>query len=133
MIALAPKDRNYGISTPVFSEGKVRMSAGQDPDSGSGRGAAYSINPAKRGDLTGSGKVWQYEKIDRSISTAAVGNGLAFLSDMDGILHWLDVKTGKPYWTFDLKSPVWGREGEITISSHRHRVAIRAPKLLLRL
>jgi outer membrane protein assembly factor BamB len=33
---------------------------------------------------------------------------LAFLSDIDGILHCLDVKTGKPYWTFDLKSPVWG-------------------------
>jgi hypothetical protein len=48
------------------------------------------------------------EKINRSISTAAVGNGLAFLSDIDGILHCLDVKTGKPYWTFDLKSPVWG-------------------------
>ena len=84
------------------------MSAGQDPDNGSGRGAAYSINPAKRGDITESGKVWQYEKINRSISTAAVGNGLAFLSDIDGILHCLDVKTGKPYWNFDLKSPVWG-------------------------
>ena len=104
----APRERNYGISTPVFSEGKVLMSAGQDPDRGSGRGAAYSIDPAKRGDITESGKVWQYENINRSISTAAVGNGLAFLSDLDGILHCLDVKTGKPYWTFDLKSPVWG-------------------------
>lgn len=104
----APKARNYGISTPVFSEGKVLMSAGQDPDSGSGHGAAYSIDPAKRGDITESGRVWQYEKINRSISTAAVGNGLAFLSDFDGFLHCLDVKTGKPYWTFDLKSPVWG-------------------------
>lgn len=104
----APTDRNYGISTPVFSEGKVLMSAGQDPDSGSGRGAAYSIDPAKRGDITGSGKVWHYEKINRSISTAAVGNGLAFLSDLDGILHCLDATTGKPNWTFDLKSPVWG-------------------------
>ncbi len=104
----SPRERNYGISTPVFSEGKVLMSAGQDPDSGSGRGAAYSIDPSKRGDITESGKVWQYDNINRSISTAAVGNGLAFLSDLDGILHCLDVKTGKPYWTFDLKSPVWG-------------------------
>jgi outer membrane protein assembly factor BamB len=105
---IAPQGRNYGISTPVFSEGKVLISAGQDPDSGSGRGAAYSINPAKRGDITESGKVWQYEKINRSISTAAVGNGLAFLSDFDGVVHCLDANTGKAYWTFDLKSPVWG-------------------------
>ncbi len=104
----APDDRNYGIATPVFSEGKVLMSAGQDPDKGSGPGRTFSIDPAKRGDITESGKVWQYEKINRSISTAAVGNGLAFLSDFDGVLHCLDAKTGKPHWTFDLKSPVWG-------------------------
>lgn len=104
----APKARNYGVATPVFRDGMVLMSAGQDPDSGSGQGAAYSIDPAKRGDITESGKLWQYEKINRSISTAAVGNGLAFLSDFDGFLHCVDVKTGKPYWTYDLKSPVWG-------------------------
>ncbi len=103
-----PEERNYGVSTPVFSEGRVLMSVGQDPDKGNGPGCAYSIDPAKRGDITESGKVWQYEKINRSISTAAVASGLAFLSDLQGILHCLDVKTGKPYWTFDLLSPVWG-------------------------
>lgn len=103
-----PEERNYGVSTPVFTEGKVLMSVGQDPDKGNGSGLAYSINPVKRGDITESGKIWQYEKINRSISTAAVGDGLAFLSDFMGILHCLDAKTGKPYWTFDLKSPVWG-------------------------
>ena len=75
---------------------------------GNGPGLAYSIDPAKRGDITESGKVWQYEEIHRSISTAAVGNGLAFLSDIDGVVHCLDAKTGKAYWTFDLKSPAWG-------------------------
>jgi outer membrane protein assembly factor BamB len=84
------------------------MSVGQDPDKGNGPGLAYSIDPTKRGDITESGKVWDYGKINRSISTAAVGDGLIFLSDFQGILHCLDVKTGKPYWTFDLKSPVWG-------------------------
>lgn len=105
---IAPKDRNYGISTPVFSDGELLMSVGRDPDSGGGPGAAYRINPAKRGDITESGKVWQHEAFNRSISTASVGNGLVFLSDIDGILHCLDFKTGKAYWTFDMKSPVWG-------------------------
>ncbi|MBL0159322.1 MAG: hypothetical protein IPP47_19765 [Bryobacterales bacterium] len=82
---MLPEARNYGIATPVFLEGRVLMSAGQDPDSGSGRGAAFSIDPGKRGDITEAGRVWQYEKINRSISTAAVGGGLAFLSDFDGI------------------------------------------------
>jgi len=103
-----PEERNYGVSTPVFSDGRVLMSVGQDPDKGNGPGCAYSIDPAKRGDITESGRVWQYEKINRSISTAAVASGLAFLSDLQGTLHCLDVKTGKPYWTYDLQSPVWG-------------------------
>ena len=39
--AVWPKTRNYGVSTPVFSEGKVFMSVGQDPDDGNGIGHAY--------------------------------------------------------------------------------------------
>ncbi len=104
----APEARNYGISTPVFDEGRVLMSVGQDPDKGNAPGLAWSVDPTKRGDITDSGKVWRYEKINRSISTAAVGNELVFLSAFDGVLHCLDAKSGKPHWTFDLKSPVWG-------------------------
>ena len=33
---------------------------------------------------------------------------LAFLSDLDGILHCLDVKTGKPYWVHDMLAAIWG-------------------------
>jgi outer membrane protein assembly factor BamB len=126
--SIALEDRNYGISAPVFSDGNVIMSAGQDPDNGSGRGAAYSINPSKRGDITESGKVWHYEKINRSISTAAVANGLAFLSDIGGILHCLDAKSGTPYWTFDLKSPVWGSpllaDGKVYLGNEDGDVAV---------
>jgi outer membrane protein assembly factor BamB len=106
--AVWPKTRNYGVSTPVFSDGKVFMSVGQDPDSGNGAGHAYCIDPAQRGDITESGKVWQYDKINRSISTAAVVDGLVYISDFKGLLHCLDIKTGKPCWTFDLTSPIWG-------------------------
>jgi outer membrane protein assembly factor BamB len=106
--ALWPKTRNYGISTPVFYGGKVFMSVGQDPDSGNGVGHMYSIDPAQRGDITGSGRVWHYDKINRSISTAAIADGLVYISDFKGVLHCLDAATGKPYWTSDLQSPVWG-------------------------
>jgi outer membrane protein assembly factor BamB len=106
--AVWPKTRNYGLSTPVFSEGRVFMSVGQDPDHPNGVGHTYSIDPARRGDVTESGRVWQYDKIGRSISTAAVADGLVYVSDMKGLLHCLDVKTGKPYWTYDTMAPVWG-------------------------
>jgi outer membrane protein assembly factor BamB len=103
-----PKTRNYGISTPVFAGGQIFMSVGQDPDHPNGIGHTYCINPAGKGDISESGKVWQYDKIARSISTAAVAEGQVFLADMKGILHCLDAKTGKPLWTYDTMAPVWG-------------------------
>jgi outer membrane protein assembly factor BamB len=106
--AVWPTTRNYGVSTPVFSEGRVFMSVGQDPDNPSGIGHTYCIDPARRGDISESGRVWQYDKIRRSISTAAVADGLVYVSDLSGILHCLDAKTGMPRWTFDMVAPVWG-------------------------
>jgi outer membrane protein assembly factor BamB len=103
-----PKTRNYGVATPVFYEGKIFMSVGQDPDSGVGIGHAYCIDPAHRGDISETGLVWRYDKINRSISTAAVADSLVYFSDINGFLHCLDVGTGKPYWTFDAMASVWG-------------------------
>jgi len=126
--AVWPKTRNYGISTPVFSGGHVFMSVGQDPDHPNGVGHMYSIDPARRGDITESGRVWQYDKINRSISTAAVADGLVYVSDLKGILHCLDARTGKPYWTFDMLAPVWGSplvaDGRVYLGDQDGDVAI---------
>ena len=123
-----PKTRNYGISTPVFSEGQVFMSVGQDPDHPNGVGHTYCINPARQGDITESGRVWQYDKIGRSISTAAVADGLVYVADMKGLLHCLDVKTGKPYWTYDTMAPVWGSplvaDGKVYLGDQDGDVAV---------
>jgi len=126
--AVWPKTRNYGISTPVFSGGQVFMSVGQDPDHPNGVGHTYCINPALRGDITDSGRVWQYDKIGRSISTAAVADGLVYVADMKGLLHCLDVKTGKPNWTFDMMAPVWGSplvaDGKVYLGDQDGDVAV---------
>jgi outer membrane protein assembly factor BamB len=103
-----PKTRNDGISTPVFSGGRVFMSVGQDPESGEGVGHMYSIDPSKRGDITTSGLVWHFDKIRRSISTAAIADGLVYISDFSGFLHCLDMQSGKLYWTYDMLAAVWG-------------------------
>jgi outer membrane protein assembly factor BamB len=106
--AVWPKTRNYGVSTPVYSRGRVYMAVGQDPDHSAGKGHAYSIDPGKRGDITEPGRVWQYDKINRSISTAAVADGLVYVSDLQGILHCLDADSGQPRWTHDMLAPIWG-------------------------
>ena len=106
--AVWPKTRNYGLATPVFSGGRVFVSVGQDPDHPNGIGHMYAIDPARRGDSTGSGRVWQYDGINRSSSTAAVTDGLVYVADLKGIVHCVDAATGKPHWTYDMMAPVWG-------------------------
>jgi outer membrane protein assembly factor BamB len=102
-----PKTRNEVVATPVIWENKVFIANGQDPEHGEGVGHLYGIDATKRGDITESGRLWHYDKIRRSISTAAVYNGLLFYADFSGFLHCLDVNTGKPYWTHDLLSAIW--------------------------
>jgi outer membrane protein assembly factor BamB len=103
-----PKTRNETISTPVVVDNVVYQANGQDPEHGEGVGHLYAIDATKRGDITQSGKIWQYDKIRRSISTGAVYNGLLFYSDFSGFLHCLDAKTGKPYWVHDMLAAIWG-------------------------
>jgi outer membrane protein assembly factor BamB len=103
-----PKTRNEVISTPVIYENVVYIANGQDPEHGEGVGHAYAIDATKRGDLSQSGRIWHYQKIRRSISTAAIKDGLIYLADFSGFLHCLDLKTGQPYWVHDMFAAIWG-------------------------
>jgi outer membrane protein assembly factor BamB len=126
--AVWPKTRNDGIATPVFFEGKVFLAVGQDPESGEGVGHLYAVDPTKLGDITTSGRVWQFDKIRRSISTAAIADGLVYMSDFSGFLHCLDAKTGQPYWTYDMLAAVWGSpliaDGKVYLGDEDGDVAV---------
>jgi outer membrane protein assembly factor BamB len=103
-----PKTRNELIATPVIFDDKVFIANGQDPEHGEGVGHMYAIDATKRGDITQSGKVWEFDKIRRSISTAAIADGLVYIPDFSGFLHCLDAKTGEEYWNHDMFAAVWG-------------------------
>jgi outer membrane protein assembly factor BamB len=102
-----PRTRNELIATPVIFEDKVYIANGQDPEHGEGVGHFYAIDATKRGDITQTGKIWQFDKIRRSISTAAIADGLVYISDFSGYLHCLDAKTGEEYWVHDMLAAVW--------------------------
>jgi outer membrane protein assembly factor BamB len=102
------KTRNELIATPVVFDEKVYIANGQDPEHGEGVGHLYCIDATKRGDITQSGRIWHYDKIRRSISTAAIHDGLIYYPDFSGFLHCLDAKTGQPYWVHDMLAAVWG-------------------------
>jgi len=103
-----PRTRNELIGTPVIYQNKVYIANGQDPEHGEGVGHFYAIDATKRGNITETGRVFHYDKIRRSISTAAVADGLVYISDFSGFLHCLDAETGKAYWVHDVLAAVWG-------------------------
>ena len=137
--AVWPKTRNELISTPVIVGDRVYLANGQDPEHGEGTGHFYAIDATKRGDITQSGRLWHFEKIRRSISTAAVVDGLVYISDFSGFLYCLDANTGKEIWMHDLFAAVWGspfvadgkvyigdEDGDVTVLAHGREKKILA-------
>ncbi len=132
-----PKTRNEVISTPVIYENIVYIANGQDPEHGEGVGHAYAIDATKTGDITESGRLWHFDKIRRSISTAAIKDGLIYLSDFSGFLHCVDLKTGKPLWTHDMFAAIWSspmiiddkvylgdEDGDVTVLQHGRELKV---------
>ena len=96
------------IATPVFVDNRIYVAIGRDPAHGRGRGALHCIDATGQGDITSSGRLWTYQGLDRTLSTASVHDGLVYVSDVGGRLHCLDAQTGKCYWVHDAKCETWG-------------------------
>jgi outer membrane protein assembly factor BamB len=58
-------------------------------------------------DLNGNGQIEFEEQLHRTIGRAAIKGDLLFASDFSGLVHCVDVRTGKPHWTYDQLSASW--------------------------
>ncbi len=96
------------IGTPIFHEGRVYVALGQDPAHGRGKGMFHCIDATLTGDITDRGAIWTYDGLDRSMATAAVANGLVYITDVAGRLHCLDANDGQCYWVHDTHNETWG-------------------------
>ncbi|HYW78599.1 MAG TPA: PQQ-binding-like beta-propeller repeat protein, partial [Thermoguttaceae bacterium] len=88
------------ISTPAIHDGRIYVSIGQSPVHGPGAGALSCIDGAT-GRL-----VWQNHDVDRTLSEAAIDDGLLYLPDYSGNLNCIDIATGKTVWQHDVGA-VW--------------------------
>lgn len=102
-----PRTRNNVISTPVIWHDTVYIGNGQDPEHGEGVGHFYAIDATQRGDITQSGRKFHYDAIRRSISTAAIVDGIVYIPDFSGFLHALDAETGEVKFVHDTFAAVW--------------------------
>ena len=141
--AVWPKTRNEVIATPVIYENVVYIANGQDPEHGEGVGHLYAIDATRRGDITTTGRLWHYDKIRRSISTASIKDGVIYYPDFSGFLHCLDLKTGTPIWTHDMFAAMWSspmiadgkvylgdEDGDVVVFQHGREKKILAENLM---
>lgn len=59
-------------------------------------------------DADGDGELAFEETMHRTLSMAAIRDGLLVIGDFAGLVHCLDVKTGRRHWTYDMLAAVWG-------------------------
>ena len=122
------------IASPVYHNGRVYCTIGQDPMHGRGRGILNCIDATKTGDVTHSGCVWTYDALERTIASVAISDGLVFASDLAGFVHCLDEKTGKPYWVHDTKAETWSTplvaDGKVYVCTKKSLVTLAAAKKL---
>lgn len=90
------------MATPVFYRNRVYIAIGGDPRHGGrdSKGNLVCIDATKTGDITKTGQIWSYDKINQSASTVAIADGLVYALDESGVIHCLDADTGQCYWTY---------------------------------
>jgi outer membrane protein assembly factor BamB len=89
----------------------VYVGVSQDPEHGEGVGNLWAIDAAAgEGDITAKAVVWHVggEEFGRTMSTAAVHDGLVYAADLSGRLYCFDAATGEHYWTYDAFAAIWG-------------------------
>jgi outer membrane protein assembly factor BamB len=95
----------YGM--PVFLDGKLYVAGGGDIFWGKNEAWLKCIDVTKTGDITRTAQVWSYPVEKHVLATAAVFNGLVFVSDIGRKMHCVEAATGKPLWTHDIKGDSW--------------------------
>jgi len=126
--------RSDFVATPVVHDNKLYIGVGQDPEHEEGIGHFWCIEITKQGDVSpvndnydpkapenkNSALVWHFgepsnpkDKVGRNyvfgrtLSTAAVHDGLVYIAELAGYLHCLDARTGQQYWVHDVHAPIW--------------------------
>ncbi len=102
--------KNNIIGMAVIYDQKVYVGVGQDPEHGEAPGNLWAIDATGSGDVTKTGVVWHRggEDFHRTISSAAIKDGVLYIPDLSGFLYALDPATGEHYWTYDAFAAVWG-------------------------
>jgi hypothetical protein len=127
----SPKGPAEIIATPVYHEGKLYIAIGRD--------FMYNDRKSQKGRAIGNGMlwcldpwapqadrvVWSTDKVQRSLSTVAIAEGILVAADTAGYLNAFEATNGKHLWTLDMEYQIWASspiiaDGKIYVSTdHR--------------
>lgn len=115
-------------ATPQAGQELLAPSAAVRPRKGKPNPNSGVIWEFREQDMNGDGKIKREERMNRTISTVAIYNGLVFAPDFSGFLHCLDAENGKVYWTYDMQSAMWGSplvvDGKVYLGDEDGDIAI---------
>jgi outer membrane protein assembly factor BamB len=118
----------YGM--PVLYDNRLFIAGGGDLWWGKNEAWVRCIDPAGQGDLTSRAELWNHPLERHTMSTPAIVGDLVFIADCAKNLYCLDRKTGKPFWTHELKGEIWASpsvaDGKVYIGSRRGDFAVFA-------
>jgi len=119
----SPEGPSEIIATPVIDKGRIYLAIGQSPIHGPGKGMLSCI------DASTGRKIWESRLVGRSLSNAAIQDGLLYISDFTGRLHCFNADTGEHYWQHELGAGVWCAspfllDSKVYISTERNELWI---------
>jgi outer membrane protein assembly factor BamB len=150
--------RNDFIGTPAIHDNRLYIGVGQDPEHEEGVGHLWCIDITKQGDVSpeladwstdppkftknpNSAAVWHYGgfitpkpkrgrrySFGRTLSTCCIRDGLVYASELAGILHCFDAKTGQKYWEHNMETTTWSSpfyvDGKIYMGNDSDQVLV---------
>ncbi len=110
-------------SMPVFHKGRMYVTYGGDIWWGKRQSWLKCFDATGTGDVTNSHEIWSYPLNSHCCTTPSVHDGLVFVADCGQVVHCVDAKTGKPYWTHETKGEIWAStlvaDGKVYIGTRR--------------
>lgn len=111
----------YGA--PVCLENRIYLAGGGDLWWGKNEAWLKCIEAVGTGDLTASALKWSYPLVRHTFSTAAVQDGLVYVSDCGQSLHCVDTATGAAAWTHECNGEMWASplvaDGKVYVGTRR--------------
>ncbi len=95
----------YGM--PVWVDGRVYLAGGGDIFWGKNEAWLKCVDGRGEGDVTATATVWSYALEKHTLSTPAVLDGIAYVTDSGKRVHAVEAESGRGLWTHDARNEFW--------------------------